>query len=173
MTCLSLRSFNIFCCLCVFICARMRPLVRTISVACPPRRQRLLQLRPLLTSPWRSPGLSVGQLGQMRPDDDLAHFSPILHHSSPIFSVLAPGSRTARKNGEKTAENGAETAEKEWLGQVDLPYRQPRHSRTDATQASSSIVCVALTCSGRLTCRRGARPQSRCCRPSWTPCSGW
>ena len=69
--------------------------------------------------------LSVGQLGQMRPDDDLAHFSPILHHSSPIFSVLAPGSRTARKNGEKTAENGAETAEKEWLGQVDLPYRQP------------------------------------------------
>ena len=61
----------------------------------------------------------------MRPDDDLAHFSPILHHSSPIFSVLAPGSRTARKNGEKTAENGAETAEKEWLGQVDLPYRQP------------------------------------------------
>ena len=120
-----------------------------------------------------SAGLSVGQLGQMRPDDDLAHFSPILHHSSPIFSVLAPGSRTARKNGEKTAENGAETAEKEWLGQVDLPYRQPWHSRTDATQASSSIVCVALTYSGRLTCRRGARPQSRCCRPSWTPCSGW
>ena len=65
----------------------------------------------------------------MRPDDDLAHFSPILHHSSPILSVLAPGSRTARKNGEKTAENGAETAEKEWLGQVDLPYRQPMRQR--------------------------------------------
>ena len=30
-----------------------------------------------------------------------------------------------RKNGEDTAENGAETAEKEWSWQVDLPYRQP------------------------------------------------
>ena len=60
----------------------------------------------------------VAELPIFRPF--FAHFPPILHHSSPIFSVLAPGSRTARKNGERTAENGAETAEKEWLGQKDV-----------------------------------------------------
>ena len=46
----------------------------------------------------------------------LPQISPIFRHFSPVLSVSAPGSRTAQRNGGKTAENGRETAEKQWAG---------------------------------------------------------
>ena len=44
----------------------------------------------------------------------LPQISPILRHFSPVLSVLAPGSRKPRKNGENTAQNGRKVAEK-WV----------------------------------------------------------
>ena len=40
---------------------------------------------------------------------DFGHFSPIFRRLWRVLSVLAPGSRTARKNGERTAEKGSKT----------------------------------------------------------------
>ena len=42
----------------------------------------------------------------------LPQILPILRHFSPVLSVLAPGSRKPRKNGEKTAQNGRKVAGK-------------------------------------------------------------
>lgn len=42
----------------------------------------------------------------------LPQISPMLRHFSPVLSVLAPGSRKPRKNGEKTVQNGRKVAEK-------------------------------------------------------------
>ena len=57
---------------------------------------------------WERQGWGIRMIWGLR-HHDFGHFSPIFRRLWRVLSVLAPGSRTARKNGERTVEKGPKT----------------------------------------------------------------
>ena len=81
-----------------------------------PRSYRPRRAGPRRRRPSRGSGCHQRHSATAVSRPFLPQISPIFRHFSPVLSVSAPGSRTAQRNGGKTAQNGRKTAEKQWAG---------------------------------------------------------